>query len=73
MVTVTGEPLSTGQRMKSNIKTADAQAFSVEYAESEKVNFSVLSAWLAATKGTWTVIGPDTQWPASPFLKLQLW
>ena len=33
----------------------------MEYAESDKVNFSVLSSGLAATKGTWTVIGPDVQ------------
>ena len=54
MVTVTGEPLSTGQKKRSRLKTSDGQGFSVEYAESDKVNFSVLSSGLAATKGTWT-------------------
>ena len=33
----------------------------MEYSESEKVNFSVLSAGLAANKQTWTIIGPDVQ------------
>ena len=58
---MTGEPLSTGQGIKSKIKTADSQVFSVEYAGSEKVNFSVVSVGLAASKGTRTVIGPDMQ------------
>ncbi|CAE7846389.1 GIP, partial [Symbiodinium necroappetens] len=44
-----------------SLKTLDGQGFSVEYAESDKVNFSVLSSGLAASKGTWTVIGPDVQ------------
>ena len=61
MVTVTGEPLSTGEKKRSRLKTLDGQGFSVEYAESDKVNFSVLSSGLAASKGTWTVIGPDVQ------------
>ena len=61
LVTVTGEPLSSGPKLKSLVKTKDGQAFSVEYSESEKVNFSVLSAGLAAAKGTWTIIGPDVQ------------
>ena len=39
MVTVTGEPLSTGQKKRSRLKTSDGQGFSVEYAESDKVNF----------------------------------
>ena len=61
LVTVTGESLSSGPKLKSLVKTKDGQAFSVEYSESEKVNFSVLSAGLAAAKGTWTIIGPDVQ------------
>ena len=61
LVTVTGEPLSSGPKLKSLVKTKDGQAFSVEYSESEKVNFSVLSAGLAAAKGTWTIIGPDVR------------
>ena len=39
MVAVTGEPLSTGQKKRSRLKTSDGQGFSVEYAESDKVNF----------------------------------
>ena len=61
LVTVTGESLNSGPKLKSLVKTKDGQSFSVEYSESEKVNFSVLSAGLAATKGTWTIIGPDVQ------------
>ena len=61
LVTVTGESLSSGPKLKSLVKTKDGQSFSVEDSESEKVNFSVLSAGLAATKGTWTIIGPDVQ------------
>lgn len=60
MVTVTGQPLSTGPRKKSTIQT-DAGKFTVEYHESDKINFSVMSAGKAAQKGTWTVIGPDVQ------------
>ncbi|CAE7337188.1 unnamed protein product [Symbiodinium sp. CCMP2592] len=60
MVTVTGEPLASDQRLRSQLETS-AGTFSVEYAESEKVRFSVLSAGQAATKGTWTVIGPGVQ------------
>ena len=60
MVTVTGEPLSAGKLKRSIIKT-DAGSFSIDYAESDKVQFSVLSAGKAAERGTWTVIGPSQQ------------
>ena len=60
MVTVTGEPLSTGN-LKRSIITTDAGNFSIDYAESDKVKFSVLSAGKAAERGTWTVIGPGQQ------------
>ena len=60
MVTVTGEPLSTGS-LKRSIITTDAGNFSIDYAESDKVKFSVLSAGKAAERGTWTVIGPGQQ------------
>ena len=60
MVTVTGEPLSTGILKRSIINT-DAGKFSIDYAESDKVQFSVLSAGKAAERGTWTVIGPGQQ------------
>ena len=59
-VTVTGQPLITGEYKKSTINT-DAGKFTIEYAESDKINFSVLSAGKAAQRGTWTVIGPDAQ------------
>ena len=61
LVTVTGKSLNSGPKLKSLVKTKDGQPFPVEYSESEKVNFSVLSAGLAAKKGTWTIIGPDVQ------------
>ena len=58
-------PWDAGEQTHSlsheGLKTSDGQGFSVEYAESDKVNFSVLSSGLAATKGTWAVIGPDAQ------------
>ena len=57
MVTVTGQPLSTGRKKRSVFK-AGSNKFSIEYSESDKVNFSVLEAGKAAEKGTWTVIGP---------------
>ena len=60
MVTVTGEPLSTGILKRSIINT-DAGKFSIDYAESDKVQFSVLSAGKAAERGTWTMIGPGQQ------------
>ena len=60
MVTVTGQPLSTGRKKRSVFK-AGSSKFSIEYSESDKVNFSVLSAGKAAEKGTWTVIGPQQQ------------
>ena len=60
MVTVTGEPLSTGS-LKRSIITTDAGNCSIDYAESDKVKFSVLSAGKAAERGTWTVIGPGQQ------------
>ena len=60
MVTVTGEPLTTGSLKRSIIKT-DAGNFSIDYAEPDKVQFSVLSAGKAAERGTWTVIGPGQQ------------
>eukprot|EP00434_Breviolum_minutum_P041643 symbB.v1.2.037046.t1/scaffold5326.1/size28399/1 len=60
MVTLTGEPLSTGS-LKRSIITTDAGNFSIDYAESDKVQFSVLSAGKAAERGTWTVIGPGQQ------------
>ena len=60
MVTVTGEPLSIGS-LKRSIITTDAGNFSIDYAESDKVKFSVLSAGKAAERGTWTVVGPGQQ------------
>ena len=72
MVTVTGQPLITGEYKKSTINT-DAGKFTIEYAESDKINFSVLSAGKAAQRGTWTVIGPDAQFlvpsKSSEFIK----
>ena len=61
LVTVTGEPLVIGPKRRSVVKAHDGQSFSIEYNESEKVGFSVLSAGQAATKGCWTVIGPEKQ------------
>ena len=54
MVTVTGEPLSTGS-LKRSIITTDAGNFSIDYAESDKVQFSFLSAGKAAERehGPW--------------------
>ena len=61
LVTVPGEPLSIGPKRHSVVQTHDGQSFSIEYNESDKVSFSVLSAGQAATKGCWTVIGPNNQ------------
>ena len=60
LVTVTGEPLETGGLKRSVIATEGGD-FNIDYAESSKVGFSVMSAGQAALKGTWTIIGPDTQ------------
>ena len=60
MVTVTGQPLATGKKKRSVFK-AGSNKFSIEYSESDKLNFSVLSAGKAAEKGTWTVIGAEQQ------------
>ena len=59
LVTVTGESLTTGGLKRSTISTEGGD-FNIDYAESHKVGFSVMSAGMAALKGTWTVIGPDT-------------
>ena len=59
LVTVTGEPLTTGPKRQSVVQARDGQSFSIEYNESEKINFSVLSSGQAATKGCWTIIGPN--------------
>ena len=65
LVTVTGEPLAMGSRKKSLIETeskfGDSCKFTVEYDESEKMQFSVLPAGKSADVGVWTVIGPETQ------------
>ena len=61
MVTVTGETLNTGFKKKSVIAVDSGQKFSVEYCESDKINFSVLSAGQAAQCGVWTIIGPEFQ------------
>ena len=60
LVTVTGEPLDTGNMKRSTMST-DGGDFNIDYAESDKVGFSVMSAGKAALKGTWTVIGPEVQ------------
>ena len=56
MVTVTGETVDTGFKKKSVIAVNNGTKFSVEYFESDKINFSVLSAGQAARCGVWTVI-----------------
>ena len=61
LVTVTGEPLSVGPKRKSVVQARNGQSFSIEYNESEKINFSVLSSGQAASKGCWTIIGPNKQ------------
>ena len=59
MVTVTGETSDTGFKKKSVIAVANGKKFSVEHCESDKINFSVLSADQAAQCGVWTIIGPE--------------
>ena len=59
LVTVTREPLTTGPKRQSVVQARDGQSFSIEYNESEKINFSMLSSGQAATKGCWTIIGPN--------------
>ena len=39
----------------------NGKKFSVEYCESDKINFSVLSAGQAAQCVIWTIIGPEFQ------------
>ena len=41
------------------IAVANGKKFSVEHCESDKINFSVLSADQAAQCGVWTIIGPE--------------
>lgn len=60
LVTVTGEPLTSGIRKKSVIECC-GKTFNVEYAESDKLQFSVLSSGKMAEKGVWTIVGPGTQ------------
>ena len=63
LVTVTGEPLVIGDRKKSLIEADSNHGgrcnFTIEYDESEKMKFSVLSAGKAADAGVWTIIGPN--------------
>ena len=63
LVTVTGEPLVMGDRKKSLIEAdsnhGDCCNVTIEYDESEKMKFSVLSAGKAADAGVWTIIGPN--------------
>ena len=66
MVTVTGEKIPSARKKKSLFGLQGKGTLSVEYAESDKVKFSVLSAGEAATKGLWTVIGPNTQCVVGP-------
>ena len=65
LVTVTGEPLVMGDRKKSLIEAdsnhGDSCNFTIEYDESEKMKFSVLSAGKAADAGVWTIIGTNVQ------------
>ena len=61
LVTVTGEPLVIRPKRRSVVQAHDGQSFSIEYNESQNVGFSFLSAGQAATKGCWTVIGPEKQ------------
>ena len=61
MVTVTGEPLATGLKKRSVFKTQCGKRFAIEYNESDQTQFSVMSASRAASKGTWTIIGPNHQ------------
>ena len=58
MVTVTGQPLATGRKKRSVIQIGSGK-FSIDYAESDKVNFSVLRE--GCRKGTWIVVGPEQQ------------
>ena len=54
-----------GDRKKSLIEAdsnhGDRCNFTIEYDESEKMKFSVLSAGKAADAGVWTIIGPNCQ------------
>ena len=59
MVTVTGETVDTGFKKKSVIAVNNGTKFSVEYCESDKINFSVLSAGQAAQCVIWTIISPE--------------
>ena len=53
--------MDTGFKKTSVIAVDNGKKFSVEYCESDKINFSVLSAGQAAQCGVWTIIGPEFQ------------
>ena len=61
LVTVTGEPLTSGIRKKSVVVECSGKTFNVEYAESDKLQVSVLSSGKMAEKGVWTIVGPGMQ------------
>ena len=65
LITVTGEPSEMGERKKSLIEAEASSGnqckFTMDYDESEKMNFSVLSAGNPADAGVWTIIGPNIQ------------
>ena len=66
LVTVTGESLCTGERRKSVLGLSGNSKLSIDYSESDQVKFSIMSVGTAASKGLWTVIGPQVQCLVAP-------
>ena len=60
MTTVTGEPLELGKKKVSSLQH-EKVSVSFAYRESKDVSFPVISMSEASSKGTWLVIGPNTQ------------
>ena len=66
LMTVTGQDLCTESRKRSMFGVAGGGTLSIDYGVSDKVQFSIMSVGTAASKGMWTVIGPNTQCMVAP-------
>lgn len=66
LMTVTGQDLCTESRKRSMLGVAGGGTLSIDYGVSNQVQFSILSVGTAASKGLWTVIGPNTQCMVAP-------
>lgn len=58
LTTITGEPLKTPTKKQSYIETSGG-TFQINYSESHRVGFNVMSAGQAANRGTWNM---DHHW-----------